>query len=90
MKLSQQFQLVSGSLQSGPDEVRVKNPELRGDRLQFIFERFSKGQMQTLRYTGRVQGDLVEGMVEEMTAGSQRKQTWKAKRVPSSMKPLDL
>jgi SAM-dependent methyltransferase len=90
MKLSQQFQLVSGTLRSGPHEVRVKNPELRGDRLQFIFERFSKGQMQTLRFTGRVQGDLVEGTVEEMTAGSQGKQTWKAKRDPSSMKPLDL
>jgi SAM-dependent methyltransferase len=88
MKLIQQFQLVSGTLQSGPDEVRIKNPELRGDRLQFIFERFSKGQIQTMRFTGRVQGDFVEGTAEEMTAGSQGKQTWKAKRDPSSMKPL--
>jgi len=88
MKLSQQFQLVSGTLQLGPDEIPVKNLELRGDRLQFIVERSLKGQMQTLRFTGRVQGHLIEGTAEGMTAGSQGKQTWKAKRDPSSRKPL--
>jgi hypothetical protein len=46
--------------------------------------------MQTLRFTGRVQGHLIEGTAEEMTAGSQGKRAWKAKRDPSSMKPLDL
>ena len=90
MKLSQQFQRVSGKLQLGPDEIPVRNLELRGDRLQFVTERFFKGQTQTLRFTGRVQGHLIEGTAEEMTAGSQGKQTWKAKRDPSSMKPLDL
>jgi SAM-dependent methyltransferase len=90
MKLSQQFQKVSGMLQLGPDGIPVKNLELRGDRLQFVVERFLKGQMQTLRFTGRVQGHLIEGTAEGMTVGSQGKQTWKAKRDPSSMKPLDL
>jgi SAM-dependent methyltransferase len=90
MKLTQQFQLVSGTLQSGSDEIAFKNLELRGDRLQFIVERFFKGQMQTLRFTGRVQRDLIEGMAEEMTGGSQGKLTWKARRDPSSAKPLDL
>jgi len=89
MKLSQQFQRVSGTLQLGPDEIPVKNLELRGDRLQFVAERFFKGQMQTLRFTGRVQGHLIEGTAEGMTVGSQGKQAWKAKRDPSSMKPLD-
>ena len=90
MKLSQQFQKVSGMLQLGPDEIPVKNLELKGDRLQFIVERFFKGQMQTLRFTGGVQGHLIEGTAEEMTAGSQGKRAWKAKRDPSSPKPLDL
>ena len=90
LKLSQQFQKVSGTLQLGSDEIPVKNLELRGDRLQFTVERFFKGQMQTLRFIGRVQGHLIEGTAEEMTAGSQGKQTWIAKRNPSSMKPWDL
>lgn len=90
LKLSQQFQIVSGTLQLGSDEIPVKNLELRGDRLQFTVERFFKGQMQTLRFIGRVQDHLIEGTAEEMTAGSQGKRTWKAKRDTSSMKPLDL
>jgi len=89
MKLSQQFQRVSGTLQSGPDEIPVKNLELKGDRFQFVAERFFKGQTQSLRFTGRVQGHVIEGTAEEVTAGSQNKQTWKAKRDPSSTKPLD-
>ncbi len=89
LKLGQQFQKVSGTLQWGLDEIPVRNLELRGDRLQFIVERFFKGQIQTLRFIGRVQGHLVEGTAGEITAGSQGKQTWKAKRDPSSMKPLD-
>ncbi len=90
LKLSQQFQKVSGTLQLGSDEIPVKNLELRGDRLQFTVERFFKGQMQILRFIGRVQGHLIEGTAEEMTKSSQGKGTWKAKRNPSSMKPLDL
>jgi SAM-dependent methyltransferase len=89
MKLSQQFQRVSGTLQLGPDEIPVKNLKLRGDRLQFVTERFFKGRKQTQRFIGRVQGHLVQGTAEETTAGSQGKQTWKAKRDPLSMKPLD-
>jgi SAM-dependent methyltransferase len=89
MKLSQQFQRVSGTLQSGPEEIPVKNLELKGDWFQFIAERFFKGQMQTFRFLGRVQGHLIEGTAEEMTAGSQGRQGWRAKRDPSSVKPLD-
>ncbi len=89
LKISQQFQKVSGRLQVGLNEVPVKDLELRGDRIQFAVERLFKGQMQVLRFMGRVRENLIEGTVEEMTAGPQRKQGWKAKRDPSSMKPLD-
>jgi SAM-dependent methyltransferase len=89
MRLSQRFQLVSGTLRSGPDEIPVQNLELRGDRLEFIMERFFKGQTQVLRFTGRVQRHFIEGMAEDMTAGSQGGQTWKAKRDPSTWNPLN-
>ncbi len=89
LKLSQQFQKVSGTLEMGSDEIEVKNPELRGDRLQLTIERFFKGQMQTLRFTGRVQDHFIEGTAEEMIAVSQGQRTWIAQRDPSSMKPLD-
>lgn len=89
MTLSQQFQIISGALRSGPDEIPMKNLELRGDRLQFIVERLFNGQMRSLRFTGRVQGHRIEGTAEEMTAGSKEKRTWEGKRNPSSEKPLD-
>jgi len=89
MKLSQQFQRVSGTLQLGPDEIPVKNLELRGNRLQFIANRFFKGQRQTLRFIGRVQGHFIEGTAEEMSVGSHERQPWEAKRDPSSIKALD-
>jgi SAM-dependent methyltransferase len=88
MKLSQQFQLVSGVLQSGSHEIPVKNLELRGDRLQFVAERFFKGQNQGFRFTGHVQGHLIEGTAQETTAGSQGIHTWSAERNPSSTKAM--
>jgi len=88
LKLSQQFQKVSGTLQSGSDEIHVENLELRGDRLEFTVGRFFKGQMQTLRFVGRVQGHLIEGTAEGMHRASQGKRTWRAKRNPSSTRPL--
>lgn len=90
LKLNQQFQKVSGTLQSGSHEIPVRKVELRGDRLEISFERPLKGQLQTLRLMGRVHDHLMEGTAEEMTARSQGKQAWIAKRNPSSMKPLGL
>jgi hypothetical protein len=88
LKLSQQFQIVSGTLQLGTDEIPVNNVKLRGDRVQFTVERIFKRQMQILRFKGRVQDHLIEGTTEEMTAGSQEQLTWTAKRNPSSMNLL--
>ncbi len=90
MKLSQEFQRVSGTLQLGPDEIAVKNLELRGNRLEFIAERFFEGQVQqTLRFAGVVQGNLLEGTSEGTSMGSGEKQPWKAKRDPSSVRSPD-
>ena len=89
LKLSQQFQKVSGTFQSGPDQIPVINFELRGDRLQFTVERFFNGQNQTLRFVGYVQDHIMEGTEETMPPGAPGKRTWKTNRSPSSMKPLD-
>jgi len=90
LKISQQFQKVSGTLKIGSDEIQVENLKLRGDRLQLTVHRFFKGQMQTLRFTGRVQDHVIEGTAEEITGVSHGQRTWIGKRDPSSMKPLDL
>ncbi|OGP61158.1 MAG: hypothetical protein A2162_07025 [Deltaproteobacteria bacterium RBG_13_52_11b] len=89
LKLSQQFQKVSGTFQSGPDEISIKNFELRGDRLQFTVERSFNGQIQTLRFVGTALNHIMKGTEETMPRAAQGKRTWKANRIPSSMEPLD-
>lgn len=89
LKLNQKFQKVSGTLQSGSDGIPIKNLELRGDRLMFTLAKPFKGQMNILRFMGHVKGHFIEGTAEELTPGSQVKRTWKTRRDPSSMKPLD-
>ena len=85
LKLSQKFQKVSGTLQLGSGQFPVKKVELRGNRLEFVVERFSRGEMQILRFIGRVQDNLIEGTARVMTGSSQKQRTWIAKRIPSSM-----
>ena len=85
LKLGQQFQKVSGTFQLGSDQLPVKNMELRGDRLEFVVERFFRGQMQTFRFMGRVQDNLIGGTTRVMTGGSPKERPWVAKRIPSSM-----
>jgi SAM-dependent methyltransferase len=89
LKLSQQFQKASGVLEWGSDEIPVNTLELSGDRLQFSVQRPLKGQLQTLHFSGHVQGHLIVGTEESMFGSSQEKRPWKTSRLPSSMKPLD-
>jgi SAM-dependent methyltransferase len=90
LKLSQQFQKVSGTLRIGSDEVPVNNFQLRGDRLEFTLERPSHGQPEKVHFGGRVQGHLLEGTWGTGAAGYPEQNKWKATRAPSSTKPLDL
>jgi SAM-dependent methyltransferase len=89
LRIHQQFQKVSGMLQAGSQEIPVQNLELIGDRVQFTIEGRSNGQAQARRFSGRVQGHLLEGTVVEMTSNPRKERSWKATRNPSSMQPLD-
>jgi SAM-dependent methyltransferase len=53
LTFTQQFQMVSGSLQSGMDVRPIRNGRLTGDRISF-----SAGNAE---YTGRVSGGTIEG-----------------------------
>ncbi len=90
LRLHQRYQKVTGTLQLGSDEIPIKNLELRGDRLRLTIERFAGGQAQTWRFSGRVQGRLLEGTAQRVTGEPEEKQAWRATRDPSSMKPLEL
>ena len=70
LTLAQNFQMVLGTFASGGNTVMITNGRLRGDQLTF-----SAGGSE---YTGRVNGNSVEGTVKGASSG-----TWSATRVNS-------
>jgi SAM-dependent methyltransferase len=68
LALTQEFQLVSGTLTSGGQPVAIQNGRLRGEQITF-----SAGEVE---YTGRVNGDTIEG-TSRSTAGQR---SWTAQR----------
>ena len=72
LTLAQNFQMVIGTFASGDNTVMITNGRLRGDQLTF-----SAGNSE---YTGRVNGNSIEGTVKGASSG-----TWSATR--ASAKP---
>jgi hypothetical protein len=68
LTLKQEFQMISGTLKSGSQTTPISNGRLRGDQINF-----SAGGAQ---YTGRVNGNAIEGTVR--SGGSNGK--WSATR----------
>ena len=66
--LEQSFQMVSGTLKSGANTIPIKNGRLNGEQISFIL---GKGL-----YTGRINGDAIEGAV--LSGG--KTTTWNATR----------
>jgi SAM-dependent methyltransferase len=60
--LKQEFQMISGSLNGGGKNIVVTNGKMRGDQISF-----SAGAAQ---YTGRVNGNSMEGTVKGGSAGN--------------------
>jgi len=69
--LAQNFQMLVCTLKSGGNTVMIANGRLRGDQLSF-----SAGGAE---YTGRVNGNTIEGTVKGASSGS-----WSATRVSTS------
>jgi len=75
LKLTQAFQTVGGSLDAGSASGIVTNGRIRGDQITFTV---GGGQ-----FSGRVNGDVIEGT---LTANG-RTSPWRATRVASQVKP---
>ncbi|MQA31063.1 MAG: methyltransferase domain-containing protein [Luteitalea sp.] len=68
LELKQQFQNVTGSLRAGGTGQALSNGKLRGEEISF--------SVGTAQYTGRVNGDAIQGTV---TSGA-TKNAWRATR----------
>ena len=70
LTLKQQYQMLTGTLTAGGRSGAIAGGRLRGDQISFT--------VAGAEYTGRVNGDAIEGTVKS-TSGSD---TWKATRAP--------
>ena len=68
LSLKQSFQMVAGTLKTGGNTLTTANGRLRGDQISF-----SAGNAE---YTGRVNGNTIQGTVKGSSSGS-----WSATRV---------
>ena len=74
--LEQNFQMVSGRLNSGPEMVLIKDGKLSGDEI-----RFTAGGAQ---YTGRVSGNTMQGTLKS----GEKTAEWRATRVSKTAQTL--
>jgi SAM-dependent methyltransferase len=90
MELGQSFQKVEGKafedLTSIP--LHIKDGKVKGDQLEFTLERKLKGNIQRLHFEGRVKDHTMEGILR-IEGKPEINQKWRAKRDPSTVKPID-
>ena len=71
LTLKQNFQMIAGTLKTGGNTLTVANGRLNGDQISF-----SAGNSE---YTGRVNGNTIQGTVKGASSGS-----WSATRISAS------
>jgi hypothetical protein len=77
--LQQHFQQVEGLVKADNKAAQFRNAKLQGDRISFSVTEYSgMGNVQR-DFTGRVNGDTMQGIVKRSDAGGEEK--WTAKRI---------
>ena len=80
--LQQHYQQVEGLVKVDNRTAQFRNPRLQGERISFsIIEYSGMGNIQH-DFTGRVNGDVMEGTVRRSDAGGEEK--WTARRVSNA------
>jgi hypothetical protein len=91
-KLSQTFQMLSGTARLGAAAAEIRGGSLRGESLRFALEGEVAGRSVRHEFEGRVEGDAIAGKVT--TSGGPTRD-WRARRVERAAinitpKPADL
>ena len=80
--LQQHYQQVEGLVKVDNRTAQFRNPRLQGERISFSITEYSgMGNIQH-DFTGRVNGDVMEGTVRRSDAGGEEK--WTARRVSNA------
>ncbi len=80
--LRQHFQHVEGLIRSDNKVAQFRNAKLEGDRIMFSVIEFGSTSGTVRRdFTGRINGDVIEGLVKTANGGGEEK--WTATRAPN-------
>jgi len=91
LELDQHFQWPSGTLEIGGAEMTLSDMSLVGDKFEFTAQADEAAKGPTLLFSGRAAGNELQGTVAiKAPNGRNSKGTWKAKRNPLTVKPLDV
>ena len=80
----QKFQVVSGAGRAAGRAVKVQDAHLNGDDLRFTFTADVNGAPVKHEFSGKVEGDSINGSVVVSGARVQGQQEWNARRASSS------
>ncbi len=81
LRLTQHFQRLSGTLQTGGEETPLTDVKLRGGFVHFTVMPPVQGQPVRMTFHGRVDGNQMAGHVKIDNAAAEDVQPWRAERI---------
>jgi len=88
LELDQQFQEIRGTLFVNGSGLSIERGKLEGNRLLFTVGRTLEGQSVRMLFSGRVNGNSIEGSIKTEAESATKTNRWKAKRDPSTVTPI--
>jgi SAM-dependent methyltransferase len=89
LDLEQHFQVISGKVNIGGQDLPLISPTLVGDRIEFLIAREEGGKERRVIYVGRVVRNSMEGTMTVRGAVKPARKPWSAERNPATMKRID-
>lgn len=88
LRIEQGYQVVGGDLSAESGRTLISNVRLNGDDLRFTVDRKADRGTIAVIFTGKAKGNVLEGAFES-PEDREIRGTWRARREPSSVKPLE-
>ena len=80
VRLEQKYQSITGSVWIGEREVKLQSARLRGADIHFAFTATVNGALVKHEFTGKVEGDAIDGFASLSGARIQAQLEWNARR----------
>lgn len=88
LRLEQGYQIVSGDISTESGRSLISNVRLNGNDMRFAIDRKTARGTIPVIFTGKAKGNILEGSFES-PEDPKLKGAWRARREPSSVKPLE-